>query len=228
VSSPDINTDDFCAAVDYLSCCDDMDPERIGIVGICGWGGIALNAAAIDPRIKATVASTSYVMTRVAGKGYFDAEDSADARMAARRAMSAQRTEDYRTGTYKRAGGVVDPLPEDAPQFVKDYYDYYKTPRGYHERSGNSTDGWNVTSNTSWLNTNLLQYAHEIENAVLVVHGENAHSLYMGEDAYKLLRGENKKLLVVPGASHCDLYDGGGKNAIPFEAIEAFFDTYLV
>ena len=228
VSSPDINTEDFCAAVDYLSCCDDVDPERIGIVGICGWGGIALNAAAIDPRIKATVASTSYVMTRVAGKGYFDAEDSADARMAARRAMSAQRTEDYRTGTYKRAGGVVDPLPEDAPQFVKDYYDYYKTPRGYHERSGNSTDGWNVTSNTSWLNTNLLQYAHEIENAVLVVHGENAHSLYMGEDAYKLLRGENKKLLVVPGASHCDLYDGGGKNAIPFDAIDAFFDTYLV
>jgi fermentation-respiration switch protein FrsA (DUF1100 family) len=169
-----------------------------------------------------------YDMTRVNANGYFDAEDSEEARHAKREALCAQRLADLQAGAYALGGGVVDPLPEDAPQFVKDYYDYYKTPRGYHERSGNSTDGWNVTSNTSWLNTNLLQYAHEIENAVLVVHGENAHSLYMGEDAYKLLRGENKKLLVVPGASHCDLYDGGGKNAIPFEAIEAFFDTYLV
>jgi len=227
VSSPDINTEDFSAAVDFLSVRDDVDADRIGIVGICGWGGISLNAAAIDPRIKATVASTSYVMTRVATKGYYDSEDTSEARMAKRRALSAQRTKDYATGTYERAGGVVDPLPEDAPQFVKDYYDYYKTERGYHERSGNSTDGWNTTSDSSWLNTNLLQFAHEIENAVLVVHGELAHSRYMGEDAFKLLTGDNKELLIVEGASHCDLYDGGGKDAIPFDAIVAFLDKYL-
>ena len=227
VSSPDINTEDFSAAVDFLSVRDDVDADRIGIVGICGWGGISLNAAAIDPRIKATVASTSYVMTRVATKGYYDSEDTSEARMAKRRALSAQRTKDYATGTYERAGGVVDPLPEDAPLFVKDYYDYYKTERGYHERSGNSTDGWNTTSDSSWLNTNLLQFAHEIENAVLVVHGELAHSRYMGEDAFKLLTGDNKELLIVEGASHCDLYDGGGKDAIPFDAIVAFLDKYL-
>ncbi|MDO4891081.1 MAG: alpha/beta hydrolase [Coriobacteriaceae bacterium] len=223
VSSPDINTEDFSAAVDYLICRDDVDAERIGIIGICGWGGIAINAAAIDTRIKATVASTSYVMTRVATKGYFDAEDSAEARMQQRRAMNDQRAIDYANGDYLRAGGVIDPLPEDAPQFVKDYYDYYKTPRGFHERSGNSTDGWNLTSNLSWLNTNLLQFAGEIENAVMVLHGENAHSRYMGEGAFELLNGDNKELVIVPGASHCDLYDGGGKNAIPFDAIEAFF-----
>lgn len=183
VSSPDINTDDFCAAVDYLITRDDVNPEAIGIIGICGWGGIALNAAAIDPRIKATLASTSYVMSRVATKGYFDANDTAEARMAARRSLAAQRTNDYVKASYQRAGGVVDPLPADAPQFVADYYDYYKTPRGFHERSGNSTDDWNTTSSLSWLNTDLLQFADEIENAVMVLHGEQAHSRYMARSS---------------------------------------------
>ncbi|MEE8731988.1 MAG: alpha/beta hydrolase [Eggerthellaceae bacterium] len=227
VSSPDINTEDFSAAVDYLTCRDDVDADRIGIVGICGWGGIAINAAAIDTRIKATVASTSYIMTEVTTKGYFDEQDSPAARMEIRRALNAQRTADYASGTYERAGGVVDPLPADAPQFVVDYHDYYKTPRGYHERSGNSTDGWNTTSSLSWLNTNLLQFAGEIESAVLVVHGEKAHSRYMGERAFEKLNGDNKRLLIVPGASHCDLYDGGGKNAIPFDEIEAFLKEHL-
>ena len=227
VASPDINTEDFSAAVDYLSCRDDVDADRIGIIGICGWGGIAVNAAAADTRIKATLASTSYIMTEVGTKGYFDSEDSVEQRMQARRAFSAQRTADYRTGEYLRAGGVVDPMPEDAPQFLKDYHDYYKTPRGYHERSGNSTDGWNVTSNIPWANTNLLQFAHEIESAVMVLHGEKAHSRYMGERIYEKLQGDNKKLLIVEGASHCDLYDGGGKDAIPWDAITAFFDKNL-
>lgn len=175
VSSPDINTEDFSAAVDYLLQRDDVDPEAVGIIGICGWGGIALNAAALDPRIKATLATTLHVMTRVATKGYFDADDSADKRMAARQAMAAQRTLDYANGTYERAGGVVDPLPADVPQFVADYA-YYKTARGFHARSGNSTDGWNATSSLSWMNTNLLQFASEIENPVMVLHGEKAHS----------------------------------------------------
>lgn len=227
VSSPDLNTEDFSAAVDYLSCRDDADADRIGIVGICGWGGIALNAAAIDTRVKATVASTSYVMTEVATKGYFDKQDTREDRMAARRALSAQRTADFASGTYLRAGGVVDPLPADAPQFVIDYHGYYKMPRGYHERSGNSTDGWNATSNLPWMNTNLLQFADEIESAVLVVHGEKAHSRYMGERAFEKLTGDNKRLLIVPGASHCDLYDGGGKGAIPFDQIEAFLKEHL-
>ena len=227
LSSPDINTEDFSAAVDYLSCRDDVDAERIGIIGICGWGGIAVNAAAADTRIKATLASTSYIMTEVGTKGYFDSEDSAEQRMQARRAFSAQRTVDFRTGEYLRAGGVVDPLPEDAPQFVKDYHDYYKTPRGYHERSGNSTDGWNATSNIPWANTNLLQFAHEIESAVMVLHGEKAHSRYMGERIFEKLRGDNKELLIVEGASHCDLYDGGDNGAIPWDAIAAFFDKNL-
>ena len=227
VASPDINTEDFSAAVDYLSCRDDADADRIGIIGICGWGGIAVNAAAADTRIKATLASTSYIMTEVSTKGYFDSEDSAEQRIQARRAFSAQRTVDFRTGEYLRAGGVVDPLPEDAPQFLKDYHDYYKTPRGYHERSGNSTDGWNVTSSIPWANTNLLQFAHEIESAVMVLHGEKAHSRYMGERIFEKLRGDNKELLIVEGASHCDLYDGGGKGAIPWDAITAFFDKNL-
>ena len=227
MSSPDINTEDFSAAVDYLSCRDDVDPERIGIISICGWGGIAVNAAAIDTRIKATVASTSYVMTRVATKGYFDADDDPAKRMEQRRAMNAQRTADYAAGTYLRAGGVVDPLPEDAPQFVKDYYDYYKTPRGFHERSGNSTDGWNVTANLPWLNTNLLQFADEIESAVMVLHGSEAHSRYMGEGIYELLKGDNKELVIVEGATHCDLYDGGQKDYIPFDRIQAFFEKHL-
>ncbi len=227
VSSPDINTEDFSAAVDYLSCREDVDADRIGIIGICGWGGIAVNAAAADTRIKATLASTSYIMTEVATKGYFDSEDTAEQRMQARRAFSAQRMVDYRTGEYLRAGGVVDPLPEDAPQFLKDYHDYYKTPRGYHERSGNSTDGWNVTSNIPWANTNLLQFAHEIESAVMVLHGEKAHSRYMGERIYGKLQGDNKELFIVEGASHCDLYDDGDNGAIPWDAITAFFDKNL-
>lgn len=225
VASPDINTEDFQAAVDYLSTRPDVDPERIGIIGICGWGGMALNAAAIDTRIKATAAMTMYDMTRVTAKGYFDAEDSEEARHAKRVAMNAQRTEDYKNGTYARAGGVVDPLPEDAPEFVRDYYDYYKTPRGYHERSLNSNEGWNVTSALSFLNMPILQYSGEIRSAVLVVHGEKAHSCYFSRDAFAKLRGENKELMIIPGAVHTDLYDQ--KDIIPFDKLESFFRQYL-
>lgn len=225
VASPDINTEDFQAAVDYLSTRPDVDPERIGILGICGWGGMALNAAAIDTRIKATAAMTMYDMTRVTANGYFDAEDSEEARHAKRVAMNAQRTEDYKNGTYARAGGVVDPLPEDAPEFVRDYYAYYKTPRGYHERSLNSNDGWNVTSSLSFLNMPILQYSDEIRSAVLVVHGEKAHSCYFSRDAFAKLRGENKELMIIPGAVHTDLYDR--KDIIPFDKLESFFRQYL-
>ena len=225
VASPDINTEDFQAAVDYLSTRPDVDPERIGIIGICGWGGMALNAAAIDTRIKATAAMTMYDMTRVTAKGYFDSEDSEEARHAKRVAMNAQRTEDYKNGTYARAGGVVDPLPEDAPEFVRDYYAYYKTPRGYHERSLNSNDGWNVTSSLSFLNMPILQYSDEIRSAVLVVHGEKAHSCYFSRDAFAKLRGENKELMIIPGAVHTDLYDR--KDIIPFDKLESFFRQYL-
>lgn len=225
VASPDINTEDFQAAVDYLSTRPDVDPERIGIIGICGWGGMALNAAAIDTRIKATAAMTMYDMTRVTAKGYFDAEDSEEARHAKRVAMNAQRTEDYKNGTYARAGGVVDPLPEDAPEFVRDYYAYYKTPRGYHERSLNSNDGWNVTSSLSFLNMPILQYSGEIRSAVLVVHGEKAHSCYFSRDAFAKLRGENKELMIIPSAVHTDLYDR--KDIIPFDKLESFFRQYL-
>lgn len=225
VASPDINTEDFQAAVDYLSTRPDVDPERVGIIGICGWGGMALNAAAIDTRIKATAAMTMYDMTRVTAKGYFDAEDSEEERHAKRVAMNAQRTEDYKNGTYARAGGVVDPLPEDAPEFVRDYYAYYKTPRGYHERSLNSNDGWNVTSSLSFLNMPILQYSGEIRSAVLVVHGERAHSCYFSRDAFAKLRGENKELMIIPGAVHTDLYDR--KDIIPFDKLESFFRQYL-
>lgn len=225
VASPDINTEDFQAAVDFLSVQDNVDPERIGIVGICGWGGMALNAAAIDTRIKATVASTMYDMTRVNAKGYFDAEDSADARHEKRKALNAQRIVDYKSGEYARAGGVVDPLPEDAPDFVKDYYAYYKTDRGYHKRSLNSNDGWNITSSLSFLNMPLLQYSDEIRSAVMVVHGEKAHSCYLGKDAFTKLTGNNKELLIIPGASHTDLYDQ--VNIIPFDKLEAFFAENL-
>lgn len=232
MASPDINTEDFQAAVDYLSCRDDVDPERIGIIGICGWGGIALNAAALDTRVKATVASTMYDMTRVNAKGYFDAEDSAEARHEKRLALNAQRTEDYKNGSYVRAGGVVDPLPEDAPFFVKDYYDYYKTDRGYHARSLNSNDGWAATGCISFLNQPILTYTNEIRSAVLIMHGEKAHSCYFSKDAYaQMMDGnpvpENKELLIIPDAVHTDLYDGGGKNAIPFDKLETFFTTYL-
>lgn len=232
MASPDINTEDFQAAVDYLSCRDDVDPERIGIIGICGWGGMALNAAALDTRVKATVASTMYDMTRVNAKGYFDAEDSAEARHEKRLALNAQRTEDYKNGSYVRAGGVVDPLPEDAPFFVKDYYDYYKTDRGYHARSLNSNDGWAATGCISFLNQPILTYTNEIRSAVLIMHGEKAHSCYFSKDAYaQMMDGnpvpENKELLIIPDAVHTDLYDGGGKNAIPFDKLEDFFTTYL-
>lgn len=225
VASPDINTEDFQAAVDFLSVQDNVDPEKIGIIGICGWGGMALNAAAIDTRIKATVASTMYDMTRVTAKGYFDAEDSADARYETRKALNAQRTADYKSGTYARAGGVVDPLPEDAPFFVKDYYDYYKTSRGYHPRSLNSNEGWNVTSSLSFLNMPILQYSQEIRSAVLLVHGDQAHSCYFSKDAYKALTGDNKELLLIPGAVHTDLYDR--MDVIPFDRMTAFFQRYL-
>ncbi|MCD5002408.1 alpha/beta hydrolase [Enterococcus saccharolyticus] len=224
VASPDINTEDFQAAVDFLSVQDNVDPEKIGIVGICGWGGMALNAAAIDTRIKATVASTMYDMSRVNAQGYFDAMD-ADARYEARRSLNQQRLVDYKNDSYERAGGVVDPLPDDAPDFVKDYHAYYKTTRGYHERSLNSNDGWNITSSLSFMNMPLLQYIDEIRSAVFLVHGEKAHSLYFSEDAYKELKGDNKKLKVIPGASHTDLYDQ--MDIIPFDEITMFLKENL-
>lgn len=225
VASPDINTEDFSAAVNFLSIREDVDPERIGIIGICGWGGMALNAAAIDTRIKATVTVTMYDMSRVNANGYFDAMD-ADARYELRKKLNAQRTIDARNGSYALVGGVVDPLPEDAPQFVKDYYDYYKTKRGYHKRSLNSNNGWNVTSSLSFINTPLLTYSDEIRSAVLMIHGEKAHSRYFSEDAFKKLKGDNKELLIIPGASHVDLYDNQA-GVIPFDKIERFFYTYL-
>lgn len=232
MASPDINTEDFQAAVDYLAANEMVDPDKIGIIGICGWGGMALNTAALDTRIKATVTSTMYDMSRVNANGYFDAENTSDARYAKRQALNAQRTEDYKTGTYKLGGGVPDQLPEDAPFFVKDYYDYYKTKRGYHPRSLNSNGGWNVTGTMSFLNQPILTYSNEIRSAVLIIHGEKAHSVYFSKDAYKnMIDGnpytENKELLIIPGAVHTDLYDGGGKNAIPFDKIENFFDEYL-
>jgi len=232
MASPDINTEDFMAAVDFLSLCDRADPDRIGIIGICGWGGMALNTAALDTRVKATVVSTMYDMTRVSAKGYFDAEDSEEARYAKRAAMCAQRLADLKAGEYTLGGGVVDPLPEDAPYFVKDYYDYYKTPRGYHVRSLNSNGGWNVIGCESFLNQPILQYSNEIRSAVLIMHGEKAHSCYMGKDAYADMVKDskytaNKELLIIPGASHTDLYDGGGRDAIPFDKLQSFFEEYL-
>ena len=225
VASPDINTEDFCAAVDFLSVQNNVDQERIGILGICGWGGMAINAAAIDTRIKATAAMTMYDMTRVNANGYFDSENTADARYQKKEAMNAQRIIDYKNGTYALAGGVVDPLPEDAPQFVKDYYCYYKTKRGYHPRSLNSNMGWNVTSSLSFMNFPILQYASEIRSAVLLVHGEKAHSRYFSEGAYEKLTGNNKELMIIPGANHVDLYDN--LNVIPFEKLKGFFEKYL-
>ena len=230
VASPDINTEDFSAAVDYLSTRDFIDPEKIGILGICGWGGMALNAASMDTRIKATVTSTMYDMTRVNARGYFDAADNADARYETKKALNAQRTADYKNGSYARAGGVVDPLPEDAPFFVKDYYAYYKTERGYAERSLNSNDGWNVTSALSFLTMPILRYSNEIRSAVLMIHGEKAHSCYFSRDAFAGMikdnpYAENKELLILPGAVHTDLYDQ--KEIIPFDKIQQFFLTYL-
>ena len=251
-SSPDINTEDFLAAVDYLSCLPDVDEEKIGIIGICGWGGIALNAAAVDPRIKATVASTMYDMCRVNGNGYFDENDSEEARYAARKVMATERTKAMRTGQLTQGGGVVDPLPADAPQFVKDYYDYYKTSRGYHPRSGNSNDGWHTFGCQAYFNARFLYYINEIRSAVLIMHGEKAHSRYFGESAYKyMVEGKatgydtvrkpnpvpaNKELRSIPGASHCDLYDGGyterggkgkAKSMIPWNKLEEFLKMHI-
>lgn len=219
VASPDINTEDFSAAVDYLLTRDDVDSERIGIIGICGWGGFAINAAAMDTRIKATVASTMYDMSRVNANGYFDSMN-ADQRYELKKQLNGQRTVDARNGSYERAGGVVDPLPDDAPQFVKDYYAYYKTPRGYHPRSLNSNDGWNKTSSLSFINMPILSYCDEIRSAVLLIHGEKAHSRYFSEDTYKRLKGDNKRLLIIPGANHTDLYDN--LSVIPFDEIDKF------
>ena len=225
VASPDINTEDFSAAVDFLSVQPNVDSDRIGILGVCGWGGIAIQSAINDPRIKATVASTMYDMTRVSANGYFDSEDSKEQRNSKRAAMAKQRTEDYRKGEYTRAGGVIDPLPEDAPKFVKDYHDYYKTSRGFHPRSGNSTDGWNVTSALPFINFKFFEYADELESAVLIVHGDQAHSYYFGKDTFAKLKGANKQMLTVKGASHCDLYDR--VDIIPFDEIAAFYSEYL-
>lgn len=225
VASPDINTEDFCAAVDFLSVQDNVDPEKIGIIGICGWGGMAINAAAVDTRIKATVASTMYDMTRVTANGYFDAEDSAAQRQEKRKALSAQRTEDYKNGSYALAGGLPDSVPNDAPFFVKDYFDYYKTKRGYHARSLNSNGGWNITSALSFLNMPILQYAGEIENAVLIIHGEKAHSCYFSKDAYKMLQGDNKELMLISNAVHTDLYDK--TDIIPFDKMAEFFQKNM-
>ena len=230
MASPDINTEDFQAAVDFLSVQENVDPERIGIIGICGWGGLALNAAAIDTRIKATVASTMYDMSRVNSQGYFDEENSEAARYEKRKAMCAQRIADYKSGSYELGGGVVDPLPDDAPFFVKDYYDYYKTKRGYHVRSLNSNGGWNKTGCMSFLNQPILQYSNEIRNAVLVIHGEKAHSCYFSKDAFtNMMNGnpcpENKELLIIPNAVHTDLYDR--TDIIPFDKMEQFFKNNL-
>ena len=232
MASPDINTEDFMAAVDFLSLNDKVDPERIGILGICGWGGMALNTAVLDTRIKATVASTMYDMTRVNANGYFDADDNEEARYQQRKNLCAQRLEDLKAGEYKRAGGVVDPLPDDAPFFVKDYYDYYKTDRGYHVRSLNSNDGWNVIGCESFMNQPILKYSNEIRSAVLLIHGEKAHSCYFSKDAYAAMIKDskyagNKELMIIPDAVHTDLYDGGGKDAIPFDKIESFYNANL-
>ncbi|MBD5391453.1 alpha/beta hydrolase [bacterium] len=225
VASPDINTEDFSAAVDYLSTRADVDANKIGIIGICGFGGMGLNAAANDPRIKATVTSTMYDMSRVSANGYFDADDNADARYANLVALNNQRTADAKSGTIARAGGVPETLPDDAPQFMKDYHAYYKTPRGYHSRSGNSNAGWNTTSVLSFMNMPLLAYSNEIRSAVLMLHGEKAHSRYFSEDAFKKLTGDNKELVIIPGANHVDLYDN--MDVIPFDKIEQFFHTNL-
>ena len=225
VASPDINTEYFCAAVDFLSVQEDVDSERIGIIGICGWGGMAINAAAQDTRIKATASMTMYDMTRVNANGYFDNENTPEARFAKKLAMNTQRTEDYKNGSYSLAGGVVGPLPDNAPQFVKDYYAYYKTERGYHPRSLNSNNGWNVTSPLSFMNMPILRYAAEIRSAVLLVHGEKAHSRYFSEGAYEKMAGDNKELLIIPGASHVDLYDN--LDVIPFEKLNSFFNMHL-
>lgn len=232
MASPDINTEDFQAAVDFLSVQENIDAEKIGIVGICGWGGMALNAAALDTRIKAVVTSTMYDMSRVNANGYFDSENSEAMRYEKKNALNKQRTKEYKSGIYTQSGGVIDPLPEDAPFFVKDYYDYYKTKRGCHKRSLNSNDGWNGIGCMSFMNMPILQYSNEIRSAVLVIHGEKAHSCYFSKDAFENMikdnpYADNKELMIIPDAVHTDLYDGGGKNAIPFNKIELFFKNNL-
>ena len=232
MASPDINTEDFQAAVDFLSVQDNIDADKIGICGICGWGGMAINAAALDTRVKATVAVTMYDMARVNANGYFDSEDSEEKRFEKKQALNAQRTKDYRSGEYALGGGVVDPLPDDAPFFVVDYHDYYKTDRGYHPRSLNSNGGWNVIGCMSFMNQPINTYSGEIRSAVLLVHGEKAHSCYFSKDAYAAMTkdtkyADNKELLIIPDAVHTDLYDGGGKDAIPFDKIEAFYREYM-
>lgn len=233
MASPDINTEDFQAAVDFISVQENVDPEKIGILGICGWGGLALNTASLDTRIKATAAVTMYDMSRVNANGYFDSEDSEQARYEKRKSLNAQRTAEFKSGTYVRGGGVVDPLPDDAPFFVKDYYDYYKTDRGYHPRSLNSNEGWNITGCMSFMNMPILTYSNEIRSAVLIIHGEKAHSCYFSRDAYENMmknnpNPDNKELMIIPDLVHTDLYDGGGKNAIPFDKIEEFFRKNLI
>lgn len=225
MASPDINTEDFQAAVDFLSVQENVDSEKIGIIGICGWGGMALNAAALDTRIKATVTSTMYDMSRVNAKGYFDSEDATETRYEKRKTLNAQRTADYKNGSYELGGGVVDPLPDDAPFFVKDYYAYYKTPRGYHSRSLNSNGGWNKIGCMSFMNQPILCYADEIRSAVLMLHEERAHSYYFSKDAFAKLLGKNKELLIIPEAVHTDLYDQ--RDVIPFDKMEEFFRAYL-
>ena len=224
VVSPDINTEDFSAAVDFLSVQENVDPDKIGIIGICGWGGMALNAASMDTRIKATVTSTMYDMSRVTANGYFDAMDE-DQRYQMKEQLNAQRTVDYKKGEYALAGGLPDVVPDDAPFFLKDYFDYYKTSRGYHPRSLNSNGGWNITSSLSFANMPIHCYASEIRNAVLIIHGEKAHSVYFSKDIFPKLKGDNKELLLIPGAVHTDLYDR--LDIIPFDKIESFFRTYL-
>ncbi|MCR5730261.1 MAG: alpha/beta hydrolase [Ruminococcus sp.] len=232
MASPDINTEDFQAAVDFLSVQDNVDADKIGICGICGWGGLSINAAALDTRIKATVAATMYDMARVNANGYFDSEDSEEKRYEKKTALNAQRIKDYQSGEYVLGGGVIDPLPEDAPFFVKDYHDYYKTERGYHPRSLNSNGGWNIIGCMSFMNQPINTYSNEIRSAVLIIHGEKAHSCYFSNDAYSAMTKDskytdNKELMIIPDAVHTDLYDGGGKNAIPFDKIEAFYREYL-
>ncbi|MBQ6351282.1 MAG: alpha/beta hydrolase [Methanobrevibacter sp.] len=225
MASPDINTEDFQAAVDFLATHEEVDAERIGICGICGWGGMALNAASIDTRIKATVTSTMYNMTRINAKGYFDEADNPDARYEMKVMLNNQRTEDYKNGEYARAGGVVDPLPDDAPFFVKDYYDYYKTERGYHKRSLNSNDGWNVIGCMSFISQPIIAYSDEICSAVLIIHGEKAHSCYFSKDEFEKLEGDNKELLIIPDAVHTDLYDD--LDIIPFDKIVEFYNENM-
>ncbi len=232
MASPDINTEDFMAAVDFLSVQDNIAPDRIGILGICGWGGMAVNTAALDTRIKASVASTMYDMTRVNANGYFDSEDSEEKRYEKKAALNAQRIADYKAGEYTLGGGVIDPLPEDAPYFVKDYHSYYKTERGYHPRSLNSNGGWNVIGCMSFMNQPILKYSNEIRSAVMIMHGDKAHSFYFGKDAFENMTRDskytdNKEFLVIEGASHTDLYDGGDKNAIPFDKLADFYNKYL-